>query len=122
MAVHAPLSRARAIQSLEKSDDVYEMRKRRNYSDFWRSIPMEEPYRVILAEVRDKLYNTREALQEVISGKREALDPEDDSVFTSKEQLLEPLMACYQSLKEVGDMNVADGFLLDLIRQVTTSA
>ena len=36
---------------------------------------------MILAEVRDKLYNTREALQEVISGKREALDPEDDSVF-----------------------------------------
>jgi phosphoenolpyruvate carboxylase len=110
--------RALEIQSLEKSDDVYEMRKRRNYSDFWRSIPMEEPYRVILAEVRDKLYNTREALQEVISGKREALDPEDDSVFTSKEQLLEPLMACYQSLKAVGDASVADGFLLDLIRQV----
>ena len=36
---------------------------------------MEEPYRVILAEVRDKLYNTREALQEVISGKRDASTP-----------------------------------------------
>jgi len=98
--------------------DVYEMRKRRNYSDFWRSIPIEEPYRVILAEVRDKLYNTREMLQEVISGNRHALDTDDDSVIVSKEQLLEPLMACYDSLKEVGDLAVADGFLLDLIRQV----
>ena len=114
-------ARARAIldEADKKADgDVYEMRKRRNYSDFWRSIPPEEPYRVILAEVRDKLYNTREALQEVISGKRHALDPEDDSVICAKEQLLEPLMACYDSLKEVGDGVVADGFLLDLIRQV----
>ena len=63
---------------------MYEMRKRRNYSDFWRSIPLEEPYRVILAEVRDKLYNTREALQEVISGKRHALDPKDESVICAK--------------------------------------
>ena len=55
------------------------MRKQRNYADFWRSLPMEEPYRVVLAEVRDKLYNTREALQAVIMGKREALDPADDS-------------------------------------------
>ena len=27
------------------------MRKQRNYADFWRSLPMEEPYRVVLAEV-----------------------------------------------------------------------
>ena len=111
-------ARARKILENHNDDDVYEIRKRRNYQDFWRSIPMEEPYRVILAEVRDKLYNTREALQEVISGKRDALDPEDDSVFVSKEQLMEPLMACYESLIEMGDAAVADGYLLDLIRQV----
>ena len=79
---------------------------------------MEEPYRVVLAEVRDKLFNTREALQAVIMGKAEALDPNDDTIFRDKDQLLEPLMACHQSLIEVGDAAVADGYLIDLIRQV----
>lgn len=27
-------------------------RKRRNYADFWRPIPANEPYRVVLADVR----------------------------------------------------------------------
>lgn len=27
-------------------------RKRRNYSDFWRPIPVKEPYRVVLAQAR----------------------------------------------------------------------
>ena len=110
--------RARLLHERESAEHVYEMRKQRNYADFWRSLPMEEPYRVVLAEVRDKLYNTREALQAVIMGKAEALDPTDDSIFRDKNQLLEPLMACHQSLIEVGDGTVADGSLLDLIRQV----
>ena len=110
--------RARLLHERESAEHVYEMRKQRNYADFWRSLPMEEPYRVVLAEVRDKLYNTREALQAVIMGKAEALDPADDSIFRDKNQLLEPLMACHQSLIEVGDGTVADSALLDLIRQV----
>ena len=110
--------RARLLHERESAEHVYEMRKQRNYADFWRSLPMEEPYRVVLAEVRDKLYNTREALQAVIMGKAEALDPTDDSIFRDKNQLLEPLMACHQSLIEVGDGTVADSALLDLIRQV----
>jgi phosphoenolpyruvate carboxylase len=95
-----------------------DVRKRRNYSDFWRSIPLEEPYRVILAEVRDKLYNTREALQNVIAGKIDHLDPGDKTVYCDSADFLEPLKACYESLIEVGDASVADGYLLDLIRQV----
>ena len=110
--------RARVLHERETADHVYEMRKQRNYADFWRSLPMEEPYRVVLAEVRDKLFNTREALQAVIMGKAEALDPTDDTIFRDKDQLLEPLMACHQSLIEVGDAAVADGYLIDLIRQV----
>lgn len=110
----------RVMAILEGQDEhvIYDMRKRRNYSDFWRPIAPEEPYRAILAEVRDKLYNTREALQNVIAGKAKALDPNDDSIYCDKDALLEPLTACYESLSEVGDAAVADGYLLDLIRQV----
>jgi len=115
-----PEFKQHAMQILEGQDDVavYDVRKRRNYQDFWRSIPVEEPYRVILAEVRDKLYNTREALQNVIAGKAEALDPTDATIYCESSEFLKPLMACYESLHECGDGTVADGYLLDLIRQV----
>ena len=59
-----------------------------------------------------------EALQNVIAGKIHSLDPDDKSVYCDKDEFLEPLMACYDSLIEVGDASVADGYLLDLIRQV----
>mmetsp|Transcript_17993 Transcript_17993/g.44651 ORF Transcript_17993/g.44651 Transcript_17993/m.44651 type:complete len:999 (+) Transcript_17993:195-3191(+) len=110
--------RVHAIVKAHDADTVYEERRRRNYSDFSHFIPEAEPYRVILAEVRDKLYNTREALAGVIAGRAVDLDPHDDSIFREKDDLMEPLLACYESLVEVGDAPVADGYLLDLIRQV----
>ncbi len=39
---------------------VAEERKRRNYVDFWAPIPPTEPFRVVLAHMRDRLYNTRQ--------------------------------------------------------------
>ena len=38
---------------------ITEERKRKNYAEFWNIIPVTEPYRCVLAEVRDKLYHTR---------------------------------------------------------------
>lgn len=37
------------------------------FTDFWKQIPLNEPYRVILADVRDKLYNTRERAHQLLS-------------------------------------------------------
>ncbi len=34
---------------------VAEERKRKNYADFWNIIPLKEPYRVILSDIRDRL-------------------------------------------------------------------
>ena len=111
---------ARHAFVLSQQDDgaLYAERKRRNYVDFWHALPLSQPYRVVLSEVRDRLYNTKEAIKDVIAGRVDALNPDDASIFTSKEQLLEPLLACYNSLIDVGDKSVADGYLLDLIRQV----
>lgn len=38
---------------------ITEERKRKNYAEFWNIIPVTEPYRCVLSEVRDKLYHTR---------------------------------------------------------------
>ncbi len=39
-----------------------EERKRKNYADFWNPIPVTEPFRVVLSDIRDRLYHTRELL------------------------------------------------------------
>jgi len=36
-------------------------------AEFWKSIPTTEPYRVILGDVRDKLYHTRERAHQLLS-------------------------------------------------------
>jgi phosphoenolpyruvate carboxylase len=111
-----------ASNILENSESdkqkVFEERKKRNYDDFWKAIPSHEPYRVILAELRDKLYNTREALQRAIADPDVTIDMHDDSIIRHKEELFEPLVACYESLIEVGDGQIANAYLLDVIRQV----
>jgi len=36
-------------------------------AEFWKQIPPNEPYRVILGELRDKLYQTRERSRQLLS-------------------------------------------------------
>lgn len=36
-------------------------------AEFWKQIPPNEPYRVILGDVRDKLYNTREHARQLLA-------------------------------------------------------
>jgi phosphoenolpyruvate carboxylase len=80
-----------------------------------RPIPANEPYRVILSEVRDRLYEMRQVLQQKLSG---AQVNGGAVMYRSTAELLEPLMICYHSLHNTGDGAIADGHLLDLIRQV----
>ena len=99
---------------------MFEIRRGRNYTDFWKTIPENEPYRVLLGELRDKLYLTMEQLQKVVADPSIELDLDDgsDRFIHSKEDLSGPLMHCYESLMECGDEQVANGYLLDVIRQV----
>ena len=39
-----------------------EERKRKNYWEFYGIIPLTEPFRLVLSEVRDRLWHTREIL------------------------------------------------------------
>ncbi|KAG6479636.1 phosphoenolpyruvate carboxylase 2-like [Zingiber officinale] len=90
----------------------------KHYIEFWKQIPPNEPYRVILGDVRDKLYNTREHSRQLLANGTS--DISEELTFTNVEQLLEPLELCYRSLCSCGDRPIADGSLLDFLRQVST--
>ena len=40
-----------------------EERKRKGFVEFYGVIPLTEPYRLMLSEIRDRLWHTREVLQ-----------------------------------------------------------
>lgn len=93
-------------------------RDAKHYIEFWKQVPASEPYRVILGDVRDKLYYTRERSRHLLS--HETSDIAEEATYTNVEQFLEPLELCYRSLCACGDQPIADGSLLDFLRQVST--
>ncbi|CAN6177904.1 unnamed protein product [Urochloa humidicola] len=90
----------------------------KHYTEFWRQIPTNEPYRVVLADVRDKLYNTRERMRHLLTTGFSEIP--EDAIITDLTKFLEPLELCYKSLCDCGDKTIADGSLLDFMRQVST--
>ncbi|KAG6508146.1 hypothetical protein ZIOFF_033517 [Zingiber officinale] len=90
----------------------------KHYIEFWKQVPPNEPYRVVLSDVRDKLYSTRERSRHLLSNGYS--DIPEEATFTNVEQFLEPLEVCYRSLCDCGDRSIADGSLLDFLRQVST--
>ncbi|CAO2833332.1 unnamed protein product [Amaranthus hypochondriacus] len=103
-----------------RANDLHGSSRRdaKHYIEFWKYIPPSEPYRVILGDVRDKLYNTRERSRQLLS--HGTSDIPEDTTYTNVEQFLEPLELCYRSLCACGDRPIADGSLLDFLRQVST--
>ncbi|KAI5083404.1 hypothetical protein GOP47_0003147 [Adiantum capillus-veneris] len=87
------------------------------YMEFWKPIPPNEPFRVILGDIRDKLYQTRERVRQLLATGKS--DIAENDTYVSKEQILEPIELCYRSLCETGDKPIADGSLLDVLRQVS---
>ncbi|GMH12624.1 hypothetical protein Nepgr_014465 [Nepenthes gracilis] len=104
-------ARADELHKYSKSDA-------KHYIEFWKKIPPNEPYRVILADVRDKLYNTRERARQLLANG--VSDVPEGETYTCIDQFLEPLELCYGSLCACGDRSIADGSLLDYMRQVST--
>ncbi|KAL0923985.1 hypothetical protein M5K25_004780 [Dendrobium thyrsiflorum] len=103
-----------------RADELHRSSKKdaKHYIEFWKQVPPNEPYRVVLADVRDKLYNTRERSRHLLSSGHS--DISDETTFTNVDQFLEPLELCYSSLCSCGDRPIADGSLLDFMRQVST--
>ncbi|KAH0744853.1 hypothetical protein KY290_032846 [Solanum tuberosum] len=103
-----------------RAEELHRTSKRdaKHYIEFWKKIPPNEPYRVLLADVRDRLYNTQERARQLLANGFS--DVPEESTFTNLEQFLEPLELCYRSLCACGDRPIADGSLLDFLRQVST--
>ncbi|KAI3497925.1 hypothetical protein L1887_33552 [Cichorium endivia] len=79
--------------------------------------PAISPYRIILGDVKQKLKNTRKRLEHLLEGLPCDLDPCD--YYDTPNQLLQPLLVCYESLQSSGSGILADGRLADLIRRVS---
>lgn len=75
------------------------------------------PYRIVLGDVKEKLMNTRKRLEQLLEGLPCDQDPND--YFDTPDQLMGPLMLCYDSLQSCGSGILADGRLADLIRRVS---
>lgn len=73
-----------------------------------------QPYRDILFHVLKKLKGTKNWARDNFHNPTPPLKP----VYTSADELLEPLMICYDSLMECNAEIIAKGRLLDIIRQV----
>jgi len=109
------------------AEALREVRRERGYTNFLSPCSKGEPYRVVLAELRDQLWETRQLLNGWLATgvKPPQLTKENlgsthvyGRPLTCKEELMEPLMAIHASLEAVGDNVVAAGGVTDLIRQV----
>ena len=55
-------------------------------AEFWKQIPLSEPYRVVLGDVRDKLYNTRERARQLLTN--EFSDIPEELTFSNVQQVM----------------------------------
>ncbi|XP_010262445.1 PREDICTED: phosphoenolpyruvate carboxylase 4-like [Nelumbo nucifera] len=76
------------------------------------------PYRIVLGNVKDKLMRTRRRLELLLEDL--PCDHDHWDYYQTTDQLLEPLLLCYESLQSCGSGVLADGRLSDLIRRVAT--
>ncbi|KAK3160124.1 hypothetical protein QOZ80_1BG0055490 [Eleusine coracana subsp. coracana] len=76
------------------------------------------PYRVVLGNVKEKLMKTRRRLEHLLEDL--PCDYDTEEYCETSDQLLEPLILCYESLQSCGSSVLADGRLADLIRRVAT--
>ncbi|XP_051145691.1 phosphoenolpyruvate carboxylase 4 [Andrographis paniculata] len=81
-------------------------------------IPGLAPYRIVLGDVKAKLLKTRRRLELLLEDL--PCDYNSGDYYETKEQFLEPLLLCYDSLHSFGSGILADGRLADLIRRVST--
>lgn len=72
-----------------------------------------EPYRALLRPVWDNLVLTRDGIEDFMDG----LPVDQEDWVSSDDEILAPLMACYESLNACGMGNIADSLLLDTIRR-----
>ncbi|KAM7276353.1 hypothetical protein ACFE04_018219 [Oxalis oulophora] len=79
-------------------------------------LPGISPYRIVLGDVKEKLLKTKRRLELLLEDIPCEYDPLD--YYETTDQLMEPLLLCYESLQSCACGVLADGRLADLIRRV----
>ena len=74
-----------------------------------------EPYRAVLREVRSKLKNTVENIENQLNQKK----PTNDEIINTKQELWDPIFACYKSLCDCNMSLIANGSIIDLLRRIS---
>jgi len=73
-----------------------------------------EPYRAVLSALRERLRGWQQALEQQLRD-----EPAEEADFVrSPQELRTPLLMCYESLHGCGMGRIADGHLLDTLRQL----
>lgn len=105
----------------EGTQGEYVETKENTYDVVFMSI--NEPYRLVLSEIRDRLNHTRNTLHHLLENPglnvRQALAHES-ACYTDTDELVDMLKLCYTSLTSQGDNHIANAKLLDVIRQART--
>ena len=76
----------------------------------------QEPYRYVLREVRQKLSDTINYLNERLAGHQPEIDL--NTIIWYESDLKTPLMMLYRSLSDSGMSLIANGLLLDMLRRI----
>lgn len=76
-----------------------------------------EPYRAILKMIKERLIQTKHWAESQLKQQDEI--PSSNDIYLKSEELLEPLMVCYHSLKKQGIDEVSEDLLLDVVRRIT---
>jgi len=93
-------------EELRKEADKYRNENSRN---------RDEPYRLILMQLRKRLQATLDWSAKKANGE----EANTNGVLQENHDLIAPLMLCYRSLHEKGLYSVANGLLLDTIRRAS---
>lgn len=78
-------------------------------------VPGSEPYRTCLNNLRRRVNRTKDWIESTLKGD---ITSKPHDIIEHKEELLAPLMACYQSLIDCGFERIANGPLTDTIRRI----
>jgi phosphoenolpyruvate carboxylase len=65
--------------------EAHHKKEAKHYIEFWKHIPPSEPFRVLLGDMRDKLYNTRERMRQLLANGKSDINIED--TFTDASQV-----------------------------------
>ena len=115
------LARKRAAKLFAQDIDILQTElSMSDCSDELRALVSDElePYRALLRPLLNKLRKTQEGIIEVLGGGQAATLVNAQDWISSNEELLQPLMACYDSLNACGMQVIARGHLLNTIRRV----